>query len=109
MNFSNNLKILRKRYEFSQQRLGLLLDLKHSTISNYEKSTSMPEFATLLKLREIFKIDLETLVFGDVTIISNEMDVSNKMEVTEGCLMAGGCVLRRVAVMENKVLEIEKK
>lgn len=109
MNLSSNLKFLRKRYDYSQKRLAVLLDLKHSSISNYEKGVSYPEFATLMKLREIFKIDLETLVFGDVAIFPSELKISSSVETTEGCMMAGGCVLRRVAVLEGDLEKIKNK
>ena len=74
MKFPINLKILRKRYDFTQERLATLVGVKNSTISNYEKGLSQPEFSTLLKFREIFQTDLETLVFGDVPENSNKME-----------------------------------
>ena len=111
MKFPSNLKLLRKRYNLTQERLAEEVGVVNTSISNYESGKSMPELATLLRLREVFKIDLETLMFGDISKIPKGMEFSKDLkmigaentQVTDVCMMAGGCVLRRVAVMEEKL------
>ncbi len=115
MKFSNNLKLLRKRYHFTQERLSFEIGVQNTSISNYESGKSLPELATLLRLREVFHVDLETLIFGDISKIPKGMEYSSEVKMigvenpenTEGCMMAGGCVLRRVAVMEEKLKDKE--
>ena len=52
--FSLKLKTLRKRHGITQEALGKLLDVKKSTISNYEKGVSMPDSEKLIKLASFF-------------------------------------------------------
>jgi len=50
----------------TQERLSEMLNVTNSTVSNYEKGVSFPEFQTLLKLADYFQVNLDLLVFGNV-------------------------------------------
>lgn len=60
---AHNIKTLRKAHYMSQAELGKKLGLTRSSICSLEKSVSTTKFSTLLKIRELFGVDLETLVF----------------------------------------------
>jgi transcriptional regulator with XRE-family HTH domain len=110
MNFPENLIKLRKRYKIPQERLAELLNRSGSAISNWEKNINSPDLESLIFLRDHFKIDLETLIMGDVYQFLDELEKKSKIpDPTEGCMMAGGCALRRIAIMENRLEEVEKK
>lgn len=60
--FGNRLKELRG--DTSQADLAAGLELKQTTLSNYERGRNEPNFETLQKLCSHFGVNLEWLVFG---------------------------------------------
>ncbi len=104
MKFPENLKKLRKRYKISQERLAEKLNRTNTTISNWETGINQPDFESLFIIREIFKVDLDTLLVGDVYDISEKREFSEKLN-TEVCTMPGGCALRRMVELEAKMEE----
>jgi len=50
------LKALRIKNNFTQQQLADLLKVKKTTVSEWERGNSIPRYNTLLKLKEIFKV-----------------------------------------------------
>jgi len=60
--FGNRLKELRG--DTSQADLATDLELKQTTLSNYERGRNEPNFETLQKLCSHFGVNLEWLVFG---------------------------------------------
>ena len=62
MNFSNNLKALRKEKNITQKQLATYLCLSRSTIAGYETKSHQPDFATLEKLAEYFQVSKDHLV-----------------------------------------------
>jgi len=66
MHFGNNIKYLRENKGLTQSELGETLGVNHTTIGGWEKGKSFPYFNTLLALRELFRVDLETLVYKDL-------------------------------------------
>jgi len=57
-----NLKILRKRKELSQEDIAKMLDIPRSSYSGYENEASQPPIEILLKLAATFKISLDLLL-----------------------------------------------
>ena len=53
MNFSNNLKKIRKSLKLSQAGLAKLVDISQRTISHYEKGDSEPELIIVCRLARI--------------------------------------------------------
>jgi len=66
MYFAKNIKRLRETRGLTQSDLGATLGVNHTTIGGWEKGKSYPYFNTLLALRELFRVDLESLVFKDL-------------------------------------------
>ena len=63
-NFSNNLKILRKKNKLTQEDLASCLNLSSKTISSWEKGRSEPKIDMLLKLSDYFNVTLDALIKG---------------------------------------------
>lgn len=63
-NFSNNLKILRKKNKLTQEDLASCLDISSKTISSWEKGRSEPKIDMLLKLSDYFNVTLDALIKG---------------------------------------------
>jgi transcriptional regulator with XRE-family HTH domain len=57
-----NLKLLRKRKELSQEDIAKMLDISRSSYSGYENEASQPPIEILLKLSATFKISLDILL-----------------------------------------------
>jgi transcriptional regulator with XRE-family HTH domain len=56
------IKELRKIKQLNQQELALALDMKQSTIANYEKETRTPNLETLIQMADYFGLTLDDLV-----------------------------------------------
>lgn len=62
-----NIKHLRKQKKLTQEALGALLGVKKATVSTYEIGRNFPTVEGLLKISDLFKVDLESLFFADLT------------------------------------------
>ncbi len=66
MHLSNNIKALRKKRGYTQERLAKELGKTKATVSDYEKGKSLPPLDILLKMSELFDVNLEELVNKDL-------------------------------------------
>jgi len=71
--FGPNIKLLRKRRYRSQDEVSGALDIKRSTWSGYENSICEPNFGTLVKISEYFKITVDKLLKYDLTSLSESL------------------------------------
>lgn len=67
MNFATNLQFLRKSKNMSQEQLAEQLDVTRQSVSKWESGASYPEMDKLISICKIFKVDMDTLVNGDVS------------------------------------------
>ena len=65
MNFSNNLKKIRKSLKLSQAKLAELVNISQRTISHYEKGDSEPELIIVCRLADAFNITVDQLLGYD--------------------------------------------
>jgi len=61
MNFSENIKFLRKRKKQSQTQVATELGLTRTTLASYENNVQ-PPFKTLVKISEFFNYSLDALI-----------------------------------------------
>lgn len=64
--FKQNIKFLRKKYKLSQTELGYLLGISRNGVSALETRETYPSFELLLKIRKIFNINLDDLIFKNL-------------------------------------------
>lgn len=64
--FCNNLKLARKECGYTQKEVALKLGVVESCYANWEQGRTEPSIELLRQLGTIFKIDLETLINGDL-------------------------------------------
>ena len=64
MSFGENLQFLRKRAGMTQEELAERLEVTRQSVSKWEGNSAYPEMAALLRLCELFGVDLDTLVRG---------------------------------------------
>lgn len=84
-NFSSNLKRLRKEKGMTQEELAKQLDKDYSTIGKWENGTRSPIMLDVLKIAELFELDLNELV--QTNIIYDEPK-TNKIAIY-GSIKAG--------------------
>lgn len=65
MAFSDNLQFLRTRQGLTQEQLAEQMEVSRQSVSKWESGLSYPEMDTLLKLCELFRMDMDTLLRGD--------------------------------------------
>lgn len=65
MSLSENLQFLRAHSGVTQEQLAERLDVSRQSVSKWESGSAYPEMDTLLKLCDMFHIDLDTLLRGD--------------------------------------------
>jgi len=65
MTLSENLPYLRTRQNLTQEQLAEMLNVSRQSVSKWESGASYPEMETILKLCDIFHIDMDTLLRGN--------------------------------------------
>lgn len=60
--FGNNIKLLRKRRQRSQEDVAHHLELKRSSLSGYENGAAEPSFETLIRFSKYFNISVDKLL-----------------------------------------------
>ncbi len=66
MQFSENLQLLRKKNNMTQEQLAEHLQVSRQAVSKWEAAQSYPEMEKLLEICNLFSCDLDLLVRGDV-------------------------------------------
>jgi transcriptional regulator with XRE-family HTH domain len=66
MYFGQNIKFLRNRKKLTQDQLAITLDIKRSTLNNYENEISGPSIQSLLLLSDYFHLAIDTLLRVDL-------------------------------------------
>jgi len=74
---SSNIKYLRNNHKLSQAELSTHLSIPRSSLSDYERGHTQPSIDTLIKMCEIFEIQLDEMVktnlsHGDLEITRNK-------------------------------------
>lgn len=66
MYFGPNIKFLRKRRDLTQEDVANTLNLKRSTLNNYENRVAQPPMETLVAFSNYYKIAIDTLIRVDL-------------------------------------------
>lgn len=66
MAFSDNLQFLRTRQGQTQEQLAEALEVSRQSVSKWESAQSYPEMDTLLRICELYHVNLDTLMRGSV-------------------------------------------
>lgn len=71
MYLNTNLKLLRKRRNRTQEDVALAINVKRTTINNYENGIGQASVENLLTLSDYFKISIDTLLKVDLSRLSD--------------------------------------
>lgn len=66
MAFSDNLQFLRTRQGQTQEQLAEALEVTRQSVSKWESAQSYPEMDTILRICELYHVNLDTLMRGSV-------------------------------------------
>jgi transcriptional regulator with XRE-family HTH domain len=90
MHFGRNIQLLRKRRKISQEDLAKELEIKRSSLSGYELGNTEPNFETLLKFSDFFKISIDKLLKLDLKTVSevylSQLEQGIDIDITGGKL-----------------------
>ena len=75
--FKSNLKFLRITNGLKQEDLGKKLNKDYSTIGKWENGTRSPIMEDVIKIAEIFNIDLKDLLLKDLRFNDNKTSSDN--------------------------------
>ena len=75
--FPDNLKMIRKQSQLSQEELGKKINVSKQTVSKYEKGIVEPNFHTLVEISKVFNCSLDSLVFGNIKLKSKNPALLN--------------------------------
>ena len=67
MSFAENLKLLRKQKQLSQEELAEILDVSRQAVSKWEQGMGYPEVEKLLLLSSKLRISLDSLMETEIT------------------------------------------
>lgn len=69
--FADRLKGLRKKSGLTQEEAAKKIDIARTTYSGYERGTSEPDFDTLNKLSDLYEVDLNWLLTGELRSLTD--------------------------------------
>lgn len=72
MDFSQNLIFLRKEKNMTQEELAEALAVSRQSVSKWESGSAFPEMEKLLQICELFSVDLDSLMRGNVKDLSQK-------------------------------------
>jgi len=83
---AENIRYLRKKFGWSQEKLAEILGLNRGNIASYEKGTAEPRLENLIKMMELFKVEIKDLVEIDLAGMENlgqEIEDLKKLHKTD--------------------------
>lgn len=65
MEFSEQIKMIRRRSKLTQEELAKKLNVSRQAVSNWENNRNLPDLEMLIKISSVFEISLDKLILGD--------------------------------------------
>lgn len=105
MSFGENLQSLRERFGLTQEALAEQLGVSRQSVSKWESGGSFPEMEKLFILCELFHVDLDTLIRGNVeTSLSEDHAGYDRHMNWFGQMLAGATFLILMGVAAMLIL-----
>ena len=102
MAFSENLQFLRSQNGVTQEQLAEQLDVSRQSVSKWESGLSFPEMDTLLRICDLYSVNLDTLLRGSL----EESQVSDTAQYdafmdrqSRRIALAVGAIIAAISVM----------
>lgn len=68
IHISQNIKHLRKQKKITQEELGRMIGVKKAAVSTYEIGRNYPSVESLLKMVDLFEINMEDFFYKDLSV-----------------------------------------
>lgn len=65
MEFSEQIKMIRRRSKLTQEELAKKLNVSRQAVSNWENNRNLPDLEMLIKISSVSEISLDKLILGD--------------------------------------------
>lgn len=82
MNIGYKIKNAREENKLTQTQAAESLMVSRQTISNWENGKSLPDILSIIRMSELYKISLDELLKGDITMIE-KIEKDAKISKTE--------------------------
>lgn len=110
-NFAKRIYLLRKNKQYTQEKLGSLLDITPQAISKWEQAQTLPDITILPALAKIFSCSIDFLVLGDGSKAENSPydEMYNKDEYywgIEPSMLAEQLIALRAGSADTSLLDI---
>ena len=79
MNFSDNLKKIRKEHNLSQEQVAELLGVSRQSVSKWESGGAYPEMDKMLQLCKIFNLNIDELLNQDIKEVNNNKQAKSNI------------------------------
>lgn len=102
MSFGGNLQYLRKAYDMTQEALAEQMEVSRQTVSRWESDSVFPEMDKVVRLCELFHVNMDDLLRGSVEdACANDLDEYDRAynRFSKLIALATGLVLLGVAVI----------
>ena len=108
MSFGENLQVLRKKNQLSQENLAEMLGVSRQAVSKWELGEGYPEVDKLLLLSKKLNVSLDSLLENEITTDTSENDqLSDKISIAslhEGVMINASKVTFTVLSPDKKKL-----
>lgn len=84
MSFADNLQLIRKEKQLSQEELAERIGVSRQAISKWEQGGGYPETEKLLVLSKELNVSLDYLMLGETSTLENNKSISNNIIVPTG-------------------------
>ena len=102
MTFGENLQFLRKRAGLTQEDLAEKMEVSRQSVSKWESNAAYPEMDAILRLCDLFRVDMDTLLRGDVSrrFMEDTAGYDKHMNVFSKAIAGGvGLILAGITVL----------
>lgn len=79
MNFSDNLKKIRKEHNLSQEQLAEQLGVSRQSVSKWESGQAYPEMDKMLSLCQLFNLNIDDLLNQDIKEVNSNKQAKNNI------------------------------
>lgn len=87
MDIGERIKDYRNKRSWSQQELADKLNVSRQTVSRWEIGSSIPDVEMMMKISDLFEVDLQQLVSGEVIEDTLRETISNQSKMKKGLLI----------------------
>ena len=101
MSFNENLQILRKKNNMSQEKLAEKVEVSRQAVSKWESGSGYPETDKLISICEIFECSIDEILKGKISENTNEDKAKYEKlmnRFSKGMALAVGLILVGVTI-----------